>query len=327
MAGPKLPPFLLSQAVVITFAAGIFIGLYLISVAYANRWLIFTDDGWRFRSRRSIHWYTLATTNILVALVLTGQAVNVNTSIAEAYFVEQGHKLGDYIDPPWKGIVKCTVSAAVVLLGDTVLMYRLWVTDQRRMRTMWFAIFLWLSGIVCTALQLFLQVKNLHDPNFGPYEWATVNMNNGPGIVIIPFLASTILLNAYCTGLLIWRIKTALKGDETSNAARQLQVLIRILMESGILYLSISIAHFVAYFGHDTFAVHMIGTLHTLVIGIAYNLINIRVGQTRSEDERNTSEGRLTTFQVADLNRGSSFGSTNSVVTGETTEFVRDKPF
>lgn len=106
MAGPKLPPFLLSQAVVITFAAGIFIGLYLISVAYANRWLIFTDDGWRFRSRRSIHWYTLATTNILVALVLTGQAVNVNTSIAEADFVEQGHKLGDYIDPPWKGIVK-----------------------------------------------------------------------------------------------------------------------------------------------------------------------------------------------------------------------------
>jgi hypothetical protein len=32
-------------------------------------------------------------------------------------------------------------------------------------------------------------------------------------------------------------------------------------MESGILYLSISIAHFAAYFGSDNFAIHMIGTL------------------------------------------------------------------
>ncbi|KAF7783904.1 hypothetical protein Agabi119p4_69 [Agaricus bisporus var. burnettii] len=325
MSGPTLPPFLLPQAVAITFAAGIFIGFYLISVAHANRWLIFTDDGWRFRSRRNIHWYTLATTNILVVLILIGQAVNVNTSIAEADFVEQGHKLGEYTDPFWKSMLKCTVSSVIVLLADTVLMYRLWVTDQRRMRTMWFAIFLWLSGIVTTALQLFLQVKNLHDPNFGPYRWAKVNMNVGPGIVAIPFVASTILLNAYCTGLLIWRIRRALKHDESSSAARQLQILTRILMESGILYLSISVAQFVAYFCPNNFAIHMIGTIHTPVIGIAYNLIIIRVGQTRSDDGSNISDGKLTTFQVSDMTQGTSLGSTNSMVTRETSRFAGDK--
>jgi hypothetical protein len=68
------------------------------------------------------------------------------------------------------------------------------------MAVMWFPIFLWLSGIVCTVLQLFLQVKNIHEPSFGPYEWAKVIMHVGPGIAIIPFLASTILLNVYCTG-------------------------------------------------------------------------------------------------------------------------------
>jgi hypothetical protein len=104
--GPVLPPFLLPQAVAITFAAGIFIGFYLISVAFANRWLIFTDDGWRFRSRRSIHWHILATTNIIAVLVMIGQALNVNTSIIEASFVEQGHKVEEYSDSPWKPIVK-----------------------------------------------------------------------------------------------------------------------------------------------------------------------------------------------------------------------------
>jgi hypothetical protein len=68
------------------------------------------------------------------------------------------------------------------------------------MAVMWFPIFLWFGGIVCLAMQLFLQIKNIHDPNFGPYQWAKVNMNVGPGIVFLPFLASTIALNAYCTG-------------------------------------------------------------------------------------------------------------------------------
>lgn len=145
------------------------------------------------------------------------------------------------------------------------------------------------------------------------------------------------------SGLLIWRIWKSLKHDESSSAARQLQIIIRILMESGVLYLSISIAHFAAYFGHDNFAVHMIGTLvksslsisnanywsilqHTVVVGIAYNLVIIRVGQTRSEDNYNESDGRLTTFQVAELNQEISFGSTNSAGSGsETTEITRNK--
>lgn len=65
----------------------------------------------------------------------------------------------------------------------------------------------------------------------------------------------------FVSGLLIWRIRRVLKLDTNSSGARQLQMLTRILMESGILYLSISIAHFVAYFCYDTFAIHMIGTL------------------------------------------------------------------
>lgn len=65
---------------------------------------------------------------------------------------------------------------------------------------MWLPIFLWFGGIACVAMQIFLQVKNIENPNFGPYSWAKVHMQVGPGIVFLPFLASTIVLNAYCTG-------------------------------------------------------------------------------------------------------------------------------
>jgi hypothetical protein len=111
----------------------------------------------------------------------------------------------------------------------------------------------------------------------------------------------------------------------------------RILMESGVLYLAMSIAHFVAYFGHSGFAVHMNGGIvsrqkfasemtisivnstflqHTVVIGIAYDLIIIRVGQNRREEEANVSTGKLTTFHAAsDDTEGKYSQSTFSVQT------------
>jgi hypothetical protein len=68
--------------------------------------LIFTDDGWKVR--KSIHWHTLATTNITLALVLITQGLIVNTSMAQAAYVEQGHQLSEYVEPPWKPIVKAS---------------------------------------------------------------------------------------------------------------------------------------------------------------------------------------------------------------------------
>ncbi len=61
-------------------------------------------------------------------------------------------------------------------------------------------VFLWLAALVCLALQIYLQVAHIHNPNFGPYSWAKVNMSKGPGIVYVPFWVSVNLLNAYVSG-------------------------------------------------------------------------------------------------------------------------------
>lgn len=65
----------------------------------------------------------------------------------------------------------------------------------------------------------------------------------------------------YGSGILIWRIWSASKKGENSPAAKQLQFIVRILMESGVLYLTISLAHFLAWFGHDDFAIHILGSI------------------------------------------------------------------
>lgn len=86
-----------------TFAFGLFFGIYLITVAFANRWLLFVDEGWKWRT--SINWYMVVITNLIFALQTAAVGIAVNGAISEARFVEEGHKPSEYIEPAWTGIV------------------------------------------------------------------------------------------------------------------------------------------------------------------------------------------------------------------------------
>ncbi|KAF9442832.1 hypothetical protein P691DRAFT_764843 [Macrolepiota fuliginosa MF-IS2] len=285
---PTLPAFTLPQAVAETFIIGLFYGLYLVTACYANRWLFFAE-GWKLR--KNIHWFMAVTTNLLAAMLLVSTALVLRDPIDQSTFVEKGHTPEEYVAPDWDTTVKCIIANLIALVADIVLVYRLWVVYGRKLGVVYFPAFLWVSGIVCTVLQGYLQAKHIHDPNFDPYQWASVNMNVGPGIALIPFWGSTVILNAYSTGLLIWRIRQASKKGENVTVVKQLRHLLRILMESGVLYLAISIAHFFVWFGQDNFAIHVIGGLNSIVMTIAFNLILIRTAQNRAEGEEIKYDG------------------------------------
>jgi hypothetical protein len=106
MSGFKLPPSLLPQTIIITFTSGILLGFYLISAAYANRWLILTDDGWKLRKK--MNRYTLTATNLIAVLVLIDQAVNVDTSMVESGYAEGGYELEKFVESPWKALFQAS---------------------------------------------------------------------------------------------------------------------------------------------------------------------------------------------------------------------------
>lgn len=54
-------------------------------------------------------------------------------------------------------------------------------------------------------------------------------------------------------------------GD-VGSSTKQLQFLVRILMESGILYLLVGLAHFFVWFGRNGFAVALLGTIVSLLV-------------------------------------------------------------
>ncbi len=56
------------------------------------------------------------------------------------------------------------------------------------------------------------------------------------------------------------------KDGESRNFAKKLQFLIRVLMESGVLYFVVGFAHLVVWFGRDSFAVTFLGTIVSILI-------------------------------------------------------------
>jgi hypothetical protein len=104
MPGPTLPPYLLSQGVAVMFTYGLFQGFYLVTACFANRWLFFTDEGWKFR--KQIQWPLAIITNLIWALTIASVGLSVHTPIVEAAFVEEGHPLKDFASPGWDALAK-----------------------------------------------------------------------------------------------------------------------------------------------------------------------------------------------------------------------------
>lgn len=105
MAGSNLPAYTLVQGSAISFIAGMFLGIYFISLAFANRWLIFTDEGWTLR--KTIHWFTFLVTNIIAVFVSINQILKVDVAVAEGGFVEEGHSPAEYVETlHWRPILQ-----------------------------------------------------------------------------------------------------------------------------------------------------------------------------------------------------------------------------
>lgn len=108
MAGPKFPSPLLANTIPTAFVTGLFFGLYLVTIGFANRWLFFTDEGWRLRKR--LHWLMIIIANVIWALSVADCVVAVLVPMSQMAFIEAGNKPKEWANPAWNAIVKVRFS-------------------------------------------------------------------------------------------------------------------------------------------------------------------------------------------------------------------------
>ncbi|KAF8178727.1 hypothetical protein BJ912DRAFT_1146209 [Pholiota molesta] len=270
MSNSELPAVL---NVPYTFVSALFYGLYLSTVFHCLRWLVFADEGWKMRRR--INWAMLSITIILWALSTLSKALDLRSSMI---VVENQTTPAVGRSSPttllWMGILSCTNALVSTLLADAVLIYRCWIIYPTSHWVVALPVLLWLGGLVLTILQAYIELA--------PSLTAV-----GLGTIMMPFSALTIVLNSYATFMIVRRIYVVARGSKASVAIHQLKFVMRILIESGSLYLAVAIAQFISWWTpNNGYAIFMISSINMSMTGIAFNLILIRAARHRVEERQ-----------------------------------------
>jgi hypothetical protein len=263
------------------FIGAIATGIYLCTLFYCIRWLVYTDEGWRIRKK--IHWPMLSGTLSLFVLSSIHISLAASTSFQAIRDTERG--IIDTGDDggrlPWTDLVMCTVSNFCVLIADGFLIYRCWMVCLKSVRIIIFPCFFWIGGFACTILQIYWQVVQTA---LITSVWTPVNMNVGPGTILTPFWGSTIVVNIYATTTIVyvlWKNAQAQSKHSTSTGEIRLVNVMRVIIESGAIYLLITIPHFIVWWTTSTLAIVILGWTNLPVVGSAFNLILIRTSRYR----------------------------------------------
>ncbi|KAF8963513.1 hypothetical protein BDZ97DRAFT_2075827 [Flammula alnicola] len=274
--------------IVSIFLAALATGMYLVTLFYSLHWLLYSGEGWR--PRKQMRWAILSATLVLFVLssLHTGLAVHYTLGL-----------LGQSDDAPrpsrlaWGSLTMCTAANTTALISDAFLIYRCWVVCSKSRKIIIFPSFFWVGGVVCTVLQLYWQIIQTTGIN----SWVPLNMTIGPGTILTPFWASTVIVNIYATGFIVYRIWKTAKESKHSTSIRELNFAMRVLLESGALYLVIAVPHFIVWWTEDGAAIFIISWSNLPVICSAFNLIVIRTSQHREEDTQNTEPGPISVMQ------------------------------
>jgi len=265
-----------------TFVDALIYGVYFTSLLYCIRWVVFTDEGWKLRSKKDIKWVMLVATMFLFAFSITNEALVLWDTMVLFRAIQRGTGTG-LQKPAWITLVVCTTSNLSILIGDLIMIQRCWLICNKSRRIVAFPILLWIGGVLLTALQAYWQiVQEQHIIG----AWQPVNSTVGPGTILTPFWGSTLVLNAYTSSFIIYRIwKVAKSSSKDGTSTSQIRFVMRILIESGVLYFSTTLAHFVVWWTTNAFAINIIASMNIQLIDINFNLIFIRTSQQRAEEE------------------------------------------
>ncbi|KAF9444032.1 hypothetical protein P691DRAFT_737060 [Macrolepiota fuliginosa MF-IS2] len=284
------------KEVTVLLTTSLAFGFSLCTLAHCLRWLVFPDEGWSLRGR--INWTSLTVLFLIFALNVISLALTCWQLEEKVFHLESTQTDAKYRIPSWVEPTECASANFAALLADSILIHRCWRVYNRSIAIIAFPVTLWMGGAVCTALHMYLLVAQANGSGIDPYTLGPITAF-GPGVVLLTFLASIAVLNAYSTSVLIHRIHEVMKQIEGSNSTKTFRHIIRILAESGFLYLSVTLGHFIAWLTANNIAIEALRTLSAPVVNIAFHLVIIRSARNRVERDETRKARRLSTIQFS----------------------------
>ncbi|RPD54059.1 hypothetical protein L227DRAFT_556836 [Lentinus tigrinus ALCF2SS1-6] len=253
----------------------IFYGIVLITVAYGLRVLLWTRDG-HFKGRARISWIMVGTTVAMFTIATLEMAFGLLHNLqAFIYYTGPGGAIAEFDDiSNWVNVMRTADYIAQTFIGDGIMVYRCYVVYERNWKVVLVPALLWLAETACGWVVVYIEAT-LHTS-------ATLNESR-----LVPFITSvlslTLAMTTISTGLIVYRILQINNGVASHDITRvggnrRLTRVIRILVESGLIYTASVVVFFGTFLASNN-AQYGVSDVVVQLIPVSFTLILIRVDQ------------------------------------------------
>jgi len=190
-------------------------------------------------------------------------------------------------------ILSITTEATVILITDAVLMYRCWLVYAKSWYIIALPLMLWSTGVACVILfdhWLIVEFSTLSQlPLFTLFTPQTRRF-------AAVFFCCSFVNNVYATCAISYRILHVARSDRSSS----LYVACRVIAESGILCASTTLLMLItsAILNGLCLPAVLFDVINFSTMGIAFNLILIRVGKQRAKQPHRCESTQKTVYSV-----------------------------
>ncbi|KAF8629809.1 hypothetical protein AX17_005557, partial [Amanita inopinata Kibby_2008] len=175
--------------------------------------------------------------------------------------------------------------------------YRCWAVSSKSWRVISLPIILLIGDIACLILATYW-------PTNDAFYYGRAQAFE---VIWIVFWSCTIALTLYTTSAIVYCIWSVSKSSHIPQASkRRFRFAVRIIVESGLMYTTTTIMAFAAAIASNSSAVLIASAINFQVIGIAFNLILIRVMKERVHGDDESRASRTTTVHFRGMTTSSS---------------------
>ncbi|KAJ8494383.1 hypothetical protein ONZ45_g13262 [Pleurotus djamor] len=252
-------------------------GIFLVTFPLCMRALLWNQG--EIRRLRTVNW-PMFTASILLAVFVTFDVIITLIWLIKAFvFTASGGAQYVFTDiSNWINVIRTVNFFVPVLIGDLVLIYRGWVVYSHSYRAVLFPAFIWVCATAVGSYIIHAE-GNLHV--HGPLQVDSLTP------FYTSFLVITVAQNFITTAMIVLRIRQV---DRSSTGCitgvrrkTKLQRVMRIVIESGLLYTATAIISLGTYLS-GSFAYNSVTDAELPILVIAFNLIIIRAKSQPSEN-------------------------------------------
>jgi len=291
-----MPPGLDSMAsedtiqIAAIFVESVLYGVYLISFFACLDTILFANpDGHWVKHLRKSHWLILVVTIVLFLSSTLNLALGVVRLIHAVQSQVNPTSFTQGFEDTWINLVKPPTTALQIQLANGILTFRCWVVYQKSMVAVAIPVLLWLAGLTCAIVMTVVKGTKLGHISSTSQTWWPLS-----------FTIVGIALNIYATVMIvykIWRVDSQSAATRTKSPRNTLRAAIRIIIESGLLQTIISFTVLITVVTQSD-ASFITSAAEIQIVGIAYNLILIRVSKEGRRSAVDT-EQKSTTLHFA----------------------------